>query len=145
MSYNNLRKGRTSQVGLVYHITAVTQNRVPYFDVLENGRKVVRQLIELQTTNRVETLCYVLMPDHLHWLMKLQEGNLSDVEGKHQYAARHAFGDFLLIQIAVDIPGRDEKDEGGNDQIPYGGQGEHDWDEPPVADQIRTKRPIWPQ
>ncbi len=23
-------------------------------------------------------MCYVLMPDHLHWLMQLHEGNLSD-------------------------------------------------------------------
>jgi REP element-mobilizing transposase RayT len=79
VSYNNLRKGRDSQSGMVYHITAVTQNREPYFDVLENGRKVVRQLIELQATNKAETLCYVLMPDHLHWLMRLQEESLSNV------------------------------------------------------------------
>lgn len=26
-----------------------------------------------------ETLCYVLMPDHLHWLTVLHDGILSDV------------------------------------------------------------------
>lgn len=32
----------------------------------------------LQTEGRVETLCYMLMPDHLHWLMVLHEGKLSE-------------------------------------------------------------------
>lgn len=63
MSYNDLRKGRDSQSGMVYHITAVTQNRTPYFAVLGNGRKVVQQLIELQNAGKAEALCYVVMPD----------------------------------------------------------------------------------
>ncbi|OGS92796.1 MAG: hypothetical protein A2061_02900 [Gallionellales bacterium GWA2_59_43] len=78
MTYNNLRTGRVSQSGMVYHITTVTQNRTPRFDSLENGRKVVRQLMALQSEGRAETLCYVLMPDHLHWLMVLHEGKLSE-------------------------------------------------------------------
>jgi len=79
MPYTNLRKGRVSQAGLVYHITAVTRNRTPYFEALGNGRKVVQQLIYLQNQGMAETLCYVLMPDHLHWLMVLHDGNLSGV------------------------------------------------------------------
>ena len=77
MAYSDLRKGRFSQTGLVYHITTVTKNRMPYFTHLENGRKVVRQLATLQAEGRAETLCYVLMPDHLHWLMVLHKGELS--------------------------------------------------------------------
>ncbi|HEU0188463.1 MAG TPA: transposase [Gallionella sp.] len=78
MTYNNLRTGRVSQTGVVYHITTVTQDRIPYFVSLDNGRNVVRQLMALQADGRVETLCYVLMPDHLHWLMVLHEGKLSE-------------------------------------------------------------------
>ena len=77
MAYSDLRKGRFSQTGLVYHITTVTKNRMPYFTHLENGRKVVQQLAALQAEGRAETLCYVIMPDHLHWLMVLHKGELS--------------------------------------------------------------------
>ena len=79
MPYTDLRKGRVSQVGLVYHITTVTQNRIPYFKVLDDGRKVVQQLMTLQDQCVAETLCYVLMPDHLHWLMILRDGTLPGV------------------------------------------------------------------
>lgn len=78
MSDNDLRKGRHSQSGTAYHITAVTANRHPYFKSLYNGRKVVRQLITLHDGGVAQTLCYVLMPDHLHWLMVLQRGTLPD-------------------------------------------------------------------
>ena len=94
MSYNNLRKGRVSQTGLVYHITAVTRDRTPWFANLGNGRKVVRQLMVLQAANKVETLCYVVMPDHLHWLMVLHKGKLSDamqmLKGRSAHDIGHA-------------------------------------------------------
>ncbi len=68
MSYSDLRKGRFSQSGVVYHITTVTQNRSPHFSSLDNGRNVVQQLMALHAEGRAQTLCYVVMPDHLHWL-----------------------------------------------------------------------------
>ena len=42
MAYNELRKGRVSQSGVMYHITTVAQSRTPHFVSLDNGRKVVR-------------------------------------------------------------------------------------------------------
>jgi len=94
MTYNNLRTGRVSQSGMVYHITTVTQSRTPYFASLDNGRKVVRQLMALQAEGRAETLCYVLMPDHLHWLIVLHDGKLSEVvhllKGRSAHAIGHA-------------------------------------------------------
>jgi REP element-mobilizing transposase RayT len=94
MTYNNLRAGRVSQSGMAYHITTVTQNRTPCFASLDNGRKVVQQLMALQAEGRVETLCYVVMPDHLHWLMVLHEGKLSEavhlLKGRSAHAIGHA-------------------------------------------------------
>jgi putative transposase len=78
MAYTELRKGRFSQTGMVYHITTLTRDRTPYFTLLDLGRKVVQQLKVLQDEGRAETLCYVVMPDHLHWLMALHEGTLSE-------------------------------------------------------------------
>jgi len=92
MTYNDLRKGRISQSGMVYHITTVTQNRVPYFESLDNGRKVVRELMALQAEGRAETLCYVVMPDHLHGLMVLHEGKLSEAVQLLKGRSAHAIG-----------------------------------------------------
>ncbi|MDO9216652.1 MAG: transposase, partial [Lacisediminimonas sp.] len=78
MTYNDLRKGRVSQIGAAYHITAVARNRTPHFSSLDNGRKVVRELMKLEAEGRAETLCYLVMPDHLHWLMVLHAGKLAD-------------------------------------------------------------------
>jgi putative transposase len=94
MAYNDLRKGRVSQSGMMYHITAVAQGRIPHFASLDNGRKVVRELMALQAEGRAETLCYVVMPDHLHWLMTLHKGKLSDavqlLKGRSAHAIGHA-------------------------------------------------------
>jgi REP element-mobilizing transposase RayT len=78
MTCNDLRKGRASLIGTAYHITAVTRHRVPHFTALDDGRKVVRELMALHADGRAETLCYVVMPDHLHWLMRLRGGSLAD-------------------------------------------------------------------
>lgn len=94
MTYNDLRKGRISQSGVIYHITTVAQSRTPHFASLDNGRKVVRELMVLQAEGRAETLCYVVMPDHLHWLMVLHKGKLSDavrlLKGRSARAIGHA-------------------------------------------------------
>ena len=94
MAYNELRKGRVSQSGVIYHVTTVAQRRIPYFAALDNGRTVVRELMALQAEGRAETLCYVLMPDHLHWLMMLHQGKLSDavrlLKGRSAHAIGHA-------------------------------------------------------
>jgi putative transposase len=79
MPYSDLRKGRYSAIGITYHITTVTKNRLPLFRDFRLARIVVCQLKALQDEGLAETLSYVVMPDHLHWLMTLQSGTLSGV------------------------------------------------------------------
>jgi REP element-mobilizing transposase RayT len=110
MGYNNLRKGRTSQSGMVYHITTVTQNRTPYFALLNNGRKVVQQLMTLQAEGRAETLCYVVMPDHLHWLMVLHEGKLPDAVRLLKGRSAHAIGQGIWQANYYDHAVRQDED-----------------------------------
>ena len=110
MPYNDLRKGRASQAGMVYHITTVTQNRTPYFEVLDNGRKVVQQLMALQAQGMAETLCYVLMPDHLHWLMVLHDGTLSDVVRLLKGRSARAIGQPIWQANYYDHAVRQEED-----------------------------------
>ena len=64
-----LRKGRLSETGRPYLITTVTHNRNPLFHDWRTGRLVVASLRDTQVNHYAETLAWVLMPDHLHWLL----------------------------------------------------------------------------
>ena len=68
---SSLRLGRHSEPGRIYLITTVTQDRRPVFRDLTAARVLVRALMREQAENRASTLAYVVMPDHLHWLMQL--------------------------------------------------------------------------
>ena len=67
----DLRKGRVSNPGQIYHLTLVTYARRPVFCDLESARCVVKTLFEIQRNNLADTLAFVIMPDHMHWLMQL--------------------------------------------------------------------------
>ena len=67
----DLRKGRFSETNQVYHITAITADRQPWFSDFICGRILVQKL--KYEESRAKTLAYVVMPDHLHWLMQLKE------------------------------------------------------------------------
>jgi putative transposase len=74
MSYERLRKGRWSGPGQVYLITTVTYGRHPYFADVMLGRRVVAEMRRVHEERLVDTVAWVLMPDHLHWLVQLGEG-----------------------------------------------------------------------
>ncbi|GAB6041523.1 REP-associated tyrosine transposase [Endothiovibrio diazotrophicus] len=67
----NLRKGRVSETGRIYLVTTITIGRRPLFADLSTGREVVKAM--QCETKRAETLAFVVMPDHLHWLLQLRE------------------------------------------------------------------------
>ena len=68
---SNLRRGRVSESSRIYLITCVTEQRQPVFSHWHCGRLLVQVL--MKEDPHVETLAYVVMPDHLHWLMQLRE------------------------------------------------------------------------
>ena len=64
----------------VYLVTMVTKCRKLVFDDLFVARIVINALKEEQVGINAETLAFVLMPDHLHWLIQLENGKqLSDI------------------------------------------------------------------
>ena len=71
---HRLRTGRASLTGQIYLVTTVTRNRHPYFASLAAARAVVGALRSAETHGHAQTLCFVVMPDHLHWLMALGDG-----------------------------------------------------------------------
>ena len=70
---SRLRTGRQSQSGQVYLVTLVTKQRKTIFSDFFAARFVVKTLLEEQRLGRAFTWSYVVMPDHLHWLMQLGE------------------------------------------------------------------------
>jgi len=68
---SRLRQGRFSEQGRIYHVTTVTKGRYPYFSDSHLASLVCRTLLWSDLSGATTTLCYVLMPDHLHWLFQL--------------------------------------------------------------------------
>ena len=48
-----------------------TLGRVNRFGIVSTGRQVVSALRREQDVGNADTLSYVVMPDHVHWLMQL--------------------------------------------------------------------------
>ena len=67
----DLRKGRHSQINQIYLITTVTENREAVFKDFDAARTLIKKLKKEQELGRANTLAFVVMPDHLHWLMQL--------------------------------------------------------------------------
>jgi len=66
-----LSKGRYSRYRQVYCVTTVTRNRRPLFTDITTARLLIRELRHLHDDGDVISLAWVLMPDHLHWMIQL--------------------------------------------------------------------------
>jgi REP element-mobilizing transposase RayT len=75
----HLRKGRVSELGRIYVLTVVTCQRKPVFADWRVGRRVVEQLRSADDVALVNSLAWVVMPDHLHWLVELRRGTLAEL------------------------------------------------------------------
>ena len=60
-------------------MTTVTAGRRALFADLFRARAVISVLREMQSRRLASTLVFVLMPDHLHWLLRLGEAPLGKV------------------------------------------------------------------
>lgn len=69
----DLRKGRFSEPGRIYVITTVTSRRQPLFQDFLAARTLIQVMMEHERAGFAATLCFVVMPDHLHWMMQLGE------------------------------------------------------------------------
>ena len=74
MPYDDLTKGRHSENGRAYSITTVLAERERrYFSDFYCARLVVTEMRELHEIGAVNSLAWVVMPDHVHWLFQLGE------------------------------------------------------------------------
>lgn len=74
MSYNDLRKGRYSGKNHVYFVTTVISYRRQLFRDLIINREVICCMKELHETGMLNSIAWVVMPDHVHWLFSLEDG-----------------------------------------------------------------------
>ena len=66
-----LRKGRYSERNRIYHVTTRTHESVPVFSNFQDARIVVRALRRQHLDGHLKSQAFVIMPDHLHWLVQL--------------------------------------------------------------------------
>lgn len=57
-----------------YHVTACTEARRPIFRDFACARLLVAEMRRLHEEEVLGSLAWVIMPDHLHWLFQLYEG-----------------------------------------------------------------------
>ena len=72
--YSSLRKGRVSIPNQIYHLTASTLNRTNYFSNFELAKFLSKNLYRTEQ----KTLAFVVMPDHFHWLVQI-DNNVSQL------------------------------------------------------------------
>lgn len=74
-----LRIGRFSEDQRIYLLTATVEMQEPIFADFLLGRLLVAELRAAHVDGLVESLAWVVMPDHLHWLLVLHRGSLSEL------------------------------------------------------------------
>ncbi|MFW0754400.1 REP-associated tyrosine transposase [Pseudomonas sp. H11T01] len=78
-SSHRLRKGRYSESGQVYLLTAVVLGREPIFSDFSTGRLLVNEFKQAERERSAQSLAWVVMPDHFHWLIELQNASLGEL------------------------------------------------------------------
>jgi REP element-mobilizing transposase RayT len=79
---HRLRIGRYVESNRIYLLTTNTLDREPVFKNFDLGRLVVEQFRIAQNQGWANSLAWVVMPDHFHWLIELQSCSLSGLMQK---------------------------------------------------------------
>ncbi len=86
MGYQNLTKGRVSETGRAYSLTMVSNDRIPHFNDFYLARFLIGEMRKMDESGQIESLAWVVMPDHLHWLVVVKSIPLS--ESMHLFKGR---------------------------------------------------------
>jgi REP element-mobilizing transposase RayT len=79
---HRLRSGRNSEAGQIYLLTVVVGSRQPVLSGFEAGRLVVDAFRKAQQEQSANSLAFVVMPDHFHWLIELKNMPLRTLMGR---------------------------------------------------------------
>ena len=87
---HRLRRGRYSEPERAYLVTAVVHQRRPVFSDWRIGRLLVAEFKRAHDSGQVNSLAWVVMPDHFHWLLQIIDGHLSHVVGVTKARCTHS-------------------------------------------------------
>ncbi|MDT3313944.1 transposase [Pseudomonas sp. rhizo66] len=73
---HRLRAGRYAEPNRIYLLTTNTLDREPIFADFVLGRLVVHQFLRAQDLGLAKSLAWVVMSDHFHWLVELENCSL---------------------------------------------------------------------
>ncbi|WP_277534972.1 REP-associated tyrosine transposase [Pseudomonas baetica] len=76
---HRLRYGRYSEQGRGYLITAVVHQRRRIFADWRVGRLLVEEFRRAHDQKWVDSMAWVIMPDHFHWLIQLEHYTLAQL------------------------------------------------------------------
>jgi REP element-mobilizing transposase RayT len=79
MNRARLRLGRHSRIGQSYILTTVTQERRCYFDDATAAQEVMDVFRSIDAEGLTHSLAYVVMPDHIHWLVEIRAFSLDHI------------------------------------------------------------------
>lgn len=72
------RRGRHAGADRTYILTTATRYREPLFRAFPLGRLVVDEIRSIHQDGLAASLAWVVMPEHLHWLLQLNPGTRLD-------------------------------------------------------------------
>jgi len=105
VGYRALRKGRYSATGNAYLVTTVTDKRIDWFRDSSLASIVARSLASADKTFGTRTVCWVVMPDHVHWLMQLGELTIEKTVNRFKGASARAVNARLRRRGRLWFPG----------------------------------------
>jgi putative transposase len=102
---SNLRRGRHSEPERIYLLTTTVLQRRPLFSDFRLARLLIRELRVAHEQQQVASLAWVVMPDHLHWLVQLQSGSLDELMRRIKSNSARQINQLLGTQGPIWQPG----------------------------------------
>lgn len=103
--YAALRRGRHSISGQTYLVTAVTADRRPWMALWPVAAAIAREVGGLRLWRDTHVHAWVLMPDHMHVLLTLGDGeSLSHLMNRAKAVSARAANDFTASSQPFWIP-----------------------------------------
>ncbi|MFC3915085.1 transposase [Pseudaeromonas sharmana] len=112
-----LRKGRYSHPGYVYMTTIVTHQRERHFAEWKIGRLVCHEMKQLHDLDEVNSLAWVIMPEHCHWLFQLRNIELARCMLKFKSRSALALNHHLQRSGRIWQPGYYERAMRSDDEV----------------------------
>lgn len=105
MASPSLQRGRISSTGNCYVVTTVTAGRARLFVDTANAQEVIHWLRASDDQGRTESVAWVVMPDHIHWMFYLRQTPLAIVMRTFKSRSAKAINQLNKTQGALWQPG----------------------------------------